>query len=145
RTRAKARVRLSVRTSAPDVGQACLTSYTFSGANLNKTYGLPCGEPRAFQVDMPRALLLDDEKIERSILQTILTDAGFEVRALPIAEMLPLYGDHDLFDIAVLDLSASMQNESQIVSLCNDLAGTAILIMTDNGTISQALRVGVAT
>ena len=94
---------------------------------------------------MPRALLLDDEKIERSILQTILIDAGFEVRALPISETLPLYGDHGLFDIAVLDLSASMQNESQIVSLCNDLAGTAILIMTDNGTISQALRVGVAT
>ncbi len=94
---------------------------------------------------MPRALLLDDEKIERSILETILIDSGFDVRALPISQMLPFCNDPGLFDIAILDLSASMQNESQIVSLCDDLAGTAILIMTDNGTISQALRVGVAT
>ncbi len=91
------------------------------------------------------AVLLDDEEIERSILQTILIDAGFEVRPLPLSGMVPASGDHRLFDIAILDLSASMQNESQIVSLCEALAGTAILIMTDNGTISQALRVGVRT
>jgi DNA-binding NtrC family response regulator len=94
---------------------------------------------------MPRALLLDDEKIERSILQTILIDAGFDVRALALSEIFSFADDYGLFDIAILDLSASMQNESQIVSLCNTLGGTAILIMTDNGTINQALRVGVAT
>ena len=94
---------------------------------------------------MRRALLLDDEKIERSILQAILNDAGFDVRAAPISERLPFSGGRGLFDIAVLDLSASLQNESQIASVCNALAGTAILIMTDNGTISHALRVGVAT
>jgi DNA-binding NtrC family response regulator len=94
---------------------------------------------------MRRALLLDDEKIERSILQTILIDAEFDVRAMPMSEMLPVSGEDRLFDIAILDLSTSMQNESQIVSLCDALAGTAILIMTDNGTISQALRVGAAT
>jgi len=97
------------------------------------------------QLNMRRALLLDDEKIERSILQTILIDAGFDVHALPISARLPFSSDHRLFDIAILDLSASMQNESQIVSLCEALAGTAVLIMTDNGTISQALRVGAAT
>jgi DNA-binding NtrC family response regulator len=91
---------------------------------------------------MLRALLLDDEKIERSILQTILSDAGFDVSALPLSETVSV---SDRFDIAVLDLSSSMRNESQIVSVCDALADTAILIMTDNGTISQALRVGVAT
>ncbi len=98
-----------------------------------------------FRTHMRRALLLDNEWIERSILQTILVDAGFDVQAVPLSDILVFAFDRPLFDIAVLDLSTSMQNESQVVSLCDALAGTAILIMTDNGTIGQALRVGVAT
>jgi DNA-binding NtrC family response regulator len=94
---------------------------------------------------MRRALLLDDEKIERSILQTILIDVGFDVRALPLSDKIAVSDDPRSFDIAILDLSASMRNESQIVSVCDALSGTAILIMTDNGTIAQALRVGVRT
>jgi len=90
---------------------------------------------------MQRALLLDDEKIERTILETILAEADFEVCASSIATMCPLSDSDPSFDIAILDLSACTRNELQVLELCNALAGTAILVMTDNGTIEHALRV----
>jgi len=63
-------------------------------------------------IPMQRALLLDDEEIERTILETILTEAEFVVCASSIS-MTPSLPDGDrYFDIAILDLSASAQNES---------------------------------
>ena len=94
---------------------------------------------------MRRTLLLDDERIERSILQTILAEANFQVRASSTSEAPFLLEDRILFDIAILDLSASMRNEWQVLELCNALADTAILVMTDNGTIEQALAVSAVT
>jgi DNA-binding NtrC family response regulator len=94
---------------------------------------------------MTRALLLDDERIERTILQFILFDAGFDVQASSIAMFSRLSFAQRSCDIAILDLSASIGNESQILDLCKSLAGTAILVMTDNGTIEHALRVGART
>src|SRR5262249_13557810 len=94
---------------------------------------------------MQRALLLDDEQIERTILETILTEAEFVVCASSIST-LPSVSDTDrYFDIAILDLSTSAQNESQILELCNAFAGTAILVMTDNETFERALRVNAIT
>jgi len=90
---------------------------------------------------MQRALLLDDEKIERTILETILAEADFEVCASSIATMSPVSDGDSSFAIAILDLSACTRNELQVLELCNALAGTAILVMTDNGTIEHALRV----
>src|SRR5215471_1510199 len=90
---------------------------------------------------MQRALLLDDEKIERTILETILAEADFEVCVSSIATMCPLSDGDPSFDIAIFDLSACTRNELQVLELCNALAGTAILVMTDNGTIEHALRV----
>ena len=89
---------------------------------------------------MQRALLLDDERIERSILQAILIEANFEVRALSLSMKSRFSEAHPPFDIAILDLSASMRNESQIIELCDTFADAAILIMTDNGAIEQILR-----
>jgi len=94
---------------------------------------------------MQRALLLDDERIERTILETILSEAGFDVYTSPIATMPCLPIEDPWFDISILDLSASARNESQILDLFTSLAGTAILVMTDNGTIERALRVSAAT
>ena len=94
---------------------------------------------------MQRALLLDDEAIERTILETILAEADFVVCASSISTTPFLSDVNRDFDIAVLDVSASAQNESQILKLCNALAGTAILVMTDNGSIEHALRLNALT
>jgi DNA-binding NtrC family response regulator len=93
---------------------------------------------------MQRALLLDDEEIERTILETILAEAEFLVCASPISMALPLSGNGS-FDVAILDLSVSGQNQSQVLELCSALAGTAILVMTDNEIIEHALRVNAIT
>jgi DNA-binding NtrC family response regulator len=93
---------------------------------------------------MQRALLLDDEEIERTILETILAEADFLVCASPISMVLSLSG-YSSFDVAILDLSVSGQNQSQVLELCNALAGTAILVMTDNEIIEHALRVNAIT
>jgi DNA-binding NtrC family response regulator len=93
---------------------------------------------------MQRALLLDDEEIERTILETILAEADFLVCASPISMVLSLSG-YGSFDVAILDLSVSGQNQSQVLELCNALAGTAILVMTDNEIIEHALRVNAIT
>ena len=93
---------------------------------------------------MQRALLLDDEEIERTILETILAEADFLVCASPISMALPLSGNGS-FDVAILDLSVSGQNQSQVLELCSALAGTAILVMTDNEIIEHALRVNAIT
>ena len=90
---------------------------------------------------MQRALLLDDEEIERTILETILAEAGFVVCASSVSTTPFLSHDYGSFDIAILDLSVSGQNESQVLELCNALPGTAILVMTDNEVIEHALRV----
>ena len=93
---------------------------------------------------MQRALLLDDEEIERTILETILAEAEFLVCASPISMALPLSGNGS-FDVAILDLSVSGQNQSQVLELCSALAGTSILVMTDNEIIEHALRVNAIT
>jgi DNA-binding NtrC family response regulator len=93
---------------------------------------------------MQRALLLDDEEIERTILETILAEADFLVCASPISMTLSLSG-YGPFDVAILDLSVSGQNQSQVLELCSALAGTAILVMTDNEIIEHALRVNAIT
>ena len=87
---------------------------------------------------MRYALLLDDEQIERTILEAILSEAGFDVHTSPISTASSLAVDDHAFDIAILDVSAG--NQARILDVCNGLAGTAILVMTDNGTIKQALR-----
>jgi len=94
---------------------------------------------------MRRALLLDDEQIERAILQTILNEAGFDVCTSSISTTPPLHIEDRSFDIGIIDLSTGTRNESQVLELCNALAGTAILVMTDNGTIEHALRVNAIT
>ena len=94
---------------------------------------------------MQRAILLDDEEIERTILETILAEADFLVCASSIsATPLPSDG-YGSFDIAIVDLSVRGQNESQALDLCNTLAGTAVLVMTDNEIIEHALRVNAIT
>jgi DNA-binding NtrC family response regulator len=93
---------------------------------------------------MQRALLLDDEEIERTILETILAEADFLVCASPISMALSLSG-YGSFDVAILDLSVSGQNQSQVLELCSALAGTSILVMTDNEIIEHALRVNAIT
>jgi DNA-binding NtrC family response regulator len=93
---------------------------------------------------MRRALLLDDEQIERTILEAILGEAGFDVCTSSIPPTPELIESHS-FDIAILDLSASTGNESQVLDVCNALTGTAILVMTDNGTIEHALRLSAIT
>jgi DNA-binding NtrC family response regulator len=93
---------------------------------------------------MQRALLLDDEEIERTILETILAEADFLVCASPISMALSLSG-YGPFDVAILDLSVSGQNQSHVLELCSALAGTAILVMTDNEIIEHALRVNAIT
>src|SRR5215471_18696710 len=95
---------------------------------------------------MQRALLLDDEDIERTILETILAEADFLVCASSVSRRPPFLSDvnHD-FDIAILDVSASAQHESEILRLCHALAGIAILVMTDNGSIEHALRLNALT
>ena len=94
---------------------------------------------------MQRALLLDDEEIERTILETILAEADFVVCTSSISMTSFLSDGNRDFDIAIVDVSASAQYQSEILRLCNALAGTAILIMTDNGTIEQALRLNALT
>jgi DNA-binding NtrC family response regulator len=93
---------------------------------------------------MQRALLLDDEDIERTILETILTEADFLVCASSISMALSLSGCSS-FDVAILDLSVSGQIKWQVLELCNALADTAILVMTDNEIIEHALRVNAIT
>jgi len=96
-------------------------------------------------IQMLRALLLDDEEIERTILETILAEAEFVVCASSISTRPSLSDGYASFDIAILDLSVSGQNESQVLELCNALAGRAILVMTDNEIIEYALRVNAIT
>jgi DNA-binding NtrC family response regulator len=94
---------------------------------------------------MQRVLLIDDERIERMILETILAEAGFNVYGSSISTT-PFPADSNrFFDIAVLDLSVSAQHVPEILELCDTLAGTAILAMTDNATIEHALRLNATT
>ena len=93
---------------------------------------------------MQRVLLLDDEQIERMILETILAEAGFNVYASAISTMPPL-ADRGRFDIAILDLSVSSQHVPQILEFYEELAGTPILAMTDNATIEHVLRLNATT
>src|SRR5215510_935856 len=93
---------------------------------------------------MQRAILLDDEEIERTILETILAEADFLVCASSISATPPSE-NYSSFDIAIVDLSVRGQNESQALELCNALAGTAVLVMTDNEIIEHALRVNAIT
>jgi DNA-binding NtrC family response regulator len=94
---------------------------------------------------MQRAPLLDDEKIKRTILETILAEADFVVCASSTSTTPSLSDGYGPFDIAILDLSVSGENESQLLELCNAFAGTAILVMTDNEIIEHALRVNAIT
>ena len=94
---------------------------------------------------MQRAILLDDEEIERTILETILAEADFVVCASSISATPFLSDGYGSFDIAIVDLSVRGQNESQALELCNALAGTAVLVMTDNEIIEHALRVNAIT
>jgi DNA-binding NtrC family response regulator len=94
---------------------------------------------------MQRALLLDDEEIERTILETILSEADFVVCAFSTSTT-PSASDADgPFDIAILDLSLSGENQSQFLELCKAFAGSAILVMTDNEIIEHALRINAIT
>ena len=94
---------------------------------------------------MPRALLLDDLQMEAAILKTILSAAGFNVYISSFATMTGLPVEDGSFDIAILDLSVDTAEALQILELCKALAGTAILVMTDNATIEHALRVSALT
>jgi hypothetical protein len=71
---------------------------------------------------MQRALLLDDEEIERTILETILAEADSVVCASSISPT-PSVSSYGYFDIAILDLSVCGQTESQVLELCNKVGG----------------------
>ena len=94
---------------------------------------------------MQRALLLDDEEIERTILETILAEADFVVCASSTSTTPSASDGHGPFDIAILDLSLSGENQSQLLELCKAFAGSAILVMTDNEIIEHALRINAIT
>src|SRR5215813_12632358 len=94
---------------------------------------------------MQRVLLLDDEEIERTILETILAEADFVVCASSTSTTPSASNAHGPFDIAILDLSLSGENQSQLLELCKAFAGSAILVMTDNEIIEHALRINVIT
>jgi len=94
---------------------------------------------------MQRALLLDDEEIERTILETILAEADFIVCASSTSTTPCPSDGSDPFDVAILDLSLSGENQSQLLELCKAFAGSAILVMTDNEIIEHALRVNAIT
>jgi DNA-binding NtrC family response regulator len=94
---------------------------------------------------MQRALLLDDEEIERTILETILAEADFVVCASSTSTTPSASDGYGAFDIAILDLSLSGENQSQFLELCKAFAGSAILVMTDNEIIEHALRINAIT
>src|SRR5262249_12241941 len=94
---------------------------------------------------MQRALLLDDEEIERTILETILAEADFVVCASSTSTTPSPSDGYGPFDIAILDLSLSGENQSQLLALSEAFAGTAILVMTDNEIIEHALRINAIT
>jgi len=94
---------------------------------------------------MQRALLLDDEEIERTILETILAEADFVVCASSTSTTPCPSDGSDPFDVAILDLNLSGENQSQLLELCKAFAGSAILVMTDNEIIEHALRVNAIT
>ena|SRR5215468_5609529 len=94
---------------------------------------------------MHRALLLDDEEIERTILETILAEADFIVCASSTSTTACPSDGSAPFDVAILDLSLSGENQAHLLELCKAFAGSAILVMTDNEIIEHALRVNAIT
>jgi len=88
-----------------------------------------------------RVLIVDNEKTESAVMKSILAESGFEVSTIPAdsAGTEPLRTDA-AFDLVIIDMTMGRADESESLRrVRNALPGTAVLLMTDNGTIRNVL------
>src|ERR1700733_6439559 len=84
-----------------------------------------------------RVLIVDDEKTESLVLESILTESGFEVWTIPAdSDAVNRLNTRIPFDLVIIDMTMGNAHDSEgLRSVRSILPGTAILLMTDNGTI----------
>ncbi|MDA8339011.1 MAG: sigma-54 dependent transcriptional regulator [Nitrospiraceae bacterium] len=86
-------------------------------------------------------IVIDDEHRQRDILQTILSDEGYEVHTAPSAEEgLKLIKQLNP-DVVITDLKMGGMSGMQLMeAIPDDLIKPAVIIMTAYGTISSAVE-----
>jgi DNA-binding NtrC family response regulator len=87
-----------------------------------------------------RVLIVDDEKMESLVLKVILAESGCEVSTIPADSAAVLLAARLPFDLVIIDMTMGSAGDSErLRCVRNILPGTAILLMTDNGTIRNVL------
>jgi DNA-binding NtrC family response regulator len=91
---------------------------------------------------VPRVLIVDDEKTESVVLESILTESDFEVWTVPPdSDAAKRLHARMPFDLVIVDMTMGDAHDSEsLCSVRNALPGAAILLMTDNGTFRNVLR-----
>jgi len=90
---------------------------------------------------MPVIIVIDDEQRQRNILETILSDEGYEVYAAPSAEkgleLIKLYHP----DVVLTDLKMGGMSGLQLLDVLPEgSVKPSVIIMTAYGTISSAVE-----
>ena len=86
-------------------------------------------------------LVVDDEQLQRDILNTILSDEGYEVHTAATGEEAVKLAKKYSPDVVLSDLKMQgMDGIGLLDSLSNDLPLTSVIIMTAYGTISSAVE-----
>jgi DNA-binding NtrC family response regulator len=89
-----------------------------------------------------KILIIDDEKIESGVLESILADAGFEAFAISGRAALPSNKDAcSVFDLVIVDVTAGTPSDSEELREVREaMPGISVLLMTDNGSIQNVLQ-----
>jgi DNA-binding NtrC family response regulator len=89
-----------------------------------------------------KILIIDDEKIESGVLESILADAGFEAFVISPRSALPSNkGGGIAFDLVIVDVTAGTPSDSQeLREVRQAMPGISVLLMTDNGSIQNVLQ-----
>lgn len=89
---------------------------------------------------MSTILLVDDQPIENAVLKDILLKAGYEVTAELNPERAISLVQGSTFDLVISDLSMAGKSGIELVQNLHRIQpGLAILVMTDSGTIENAV------
>jgi DNA-binding NtrC family response regulator len=89
----------------------------------------------------PRVLVVDDEPLQRQILQTILGTEGFEAAAAGNARQALQAARGEPFDVVLTDLKMPDLNGIELLEeLLKTQPGLCVVIMTAHGTIDSAVQ-----
>ena len=98
-----------------------------------------------------RVLVVDDSKTVRKILESTLTDAGYEVTEAENGEQALAYASVCHFDLLMTDLNMPVMNGFEMVKAFRELDGyrftPAIMLSSESDVLkkSECLDVGVSS